>query len=39
MRGEKRCLQGFGGKIRRKETTSEGVDERIILRWTFQEVE
>jgi hypothetical protein len=32
--GEKRCLQGFGGKIRRKKTTPEdpGVDGRKILR-------
>ena len=40
MREEERCLQGFGGKTRRKETTPEdpGVHGRIILRWIFRKL-
>jgi len=40
MGGEERCLQGFGRKNRKKETTPEdpGVDRRIILRWIFRKL-
>jgi len=35
---EERCIQGFNGETRRKETHLEdtGVDGRILLRWIFR---
>jgi hypothetical protein len=37
-RREARCIQGFGGKTRGKETTSKTkvMDGRIILKWIFK---
>ena len=35
--GEKRCIQGFGGKHEGKNHMGDrGVDGRIILRWIFR---
>jgi hypothetical protein len=35
--GQERCIQGFGGETRGKETIEDlGVDGRIILKWIFK---
>ena len=36
--GQKRCIQGFGGDTRGKETTwkTPGINGRIILRYIFE---
>jgi hypothetical protein len=35
--GEKRCIQGFGGKPEKRTTWKiPGVDGRVLLRWIFR---